>query len=333
MNLTEIWQELETGAPHDQLGRMERRIFSDSVVDLFASVQVRLSPATNRRALELLMPAQLAENLETPVNTRLVDVLLEPRGPSVAMVLALEDRGAEDLFASMCADVAAVTAAAPTVAAAVSAYAGRFERWRTMLKGSGRGLGPIQQRGLYGELLTLLDLISNLIGIDEAVTAWLGPDGKPRDFEVANVGIEVKTTATTEPQVAIINGERQLDDRGLRALTLVHHSVEIIRDGPNTLPALVARARNSAAGRASADVLEDRLVQSGYLDSHQPFYRRTGYLVRATKMFAVRDGFPRITETELDEGIGGVRYSLALAACSAFEIPGSSFETLLGPDR
>jgi hypothetical protein len=331
VNLASIWQELETGAPRNQHGRMERRIFSDSHADLFATVQVRVLPSANRRGLELVIPSGLAADLEPPASTRMVDVSVEPRGSDVAIVLALEDRDAEELFAAMCTDVASVAAAAANEAAAVTAYTARFERWRTMLQGNARGLGPTQQRGLYGELLTLLDPLARVIGIDEAVAAWLGPDGMPRDFEVANIGVEVKTTATNEPQVATINGERQLDDRGMRALRLIHHSIELVRDGSDTLPALVARAREEAAGSASAGILEDRLLQSGYIDHHQPFYRRTGYLLRGSRLFAVVDGFPRIVETDLRDGIGGVRYTLALSACAQFEIPFGSLETLLAP--
>ncbi len=111
---------------------------------------------------------------------------------------------------------------------------------------------------------------------------------------------------------------------------LVHHSVEILRDGRDTLPSLVSRVRKAAAGNPLAGVLEDRLIQSGYLDAHEPSYRRTGYLLRATEPFEVRDGFPRITETDLPNGIGGVRYTIAMAACAPFEVAMSSLTALLG---
>jgi hypothetical protein len=333
VNLAEIWRGLEAAAPKHRQGRMEQRILGESAVDLFATLEVSLAPAGTRRGLELVIARELTADLELSAGTRLVDVRVEPRDGESAVVLSLEERGAEELFAAMCVDVARVTAAAHDPGAAVAAYLGRFERWRTMLQGTGRGLSGPQQRGLYGELLTLLDPLAVVIGIDEAIGAWLGPDGAPRDFEVANVGIEVKTTATTEPQVAIINGERQLDDRGLRALTLIHHSVEIVRDGLDTLPSLVSRVRREAVGHPQAATLEDRLIQSGYNDAHEPFYRRTGYLLRASVPFDVRDGFPRITETDLPNGIGGVRYTVAMAACTPFEVAMSSLSALLGSTR
>ena len=333
MNLAAVWRELEESAPGTREGRMERRIFVDSPINLFATVQVRLRPGRNRRAVELVVAADVTRDLEPPAATRLVEVSTEPRsGEEVAIVLALEDPGAEDLFASLCADVAGSAAPATDEVTALRLYCGRFERWRRLLEGNARGLSAGRQRGLYGELLTLVDHLAPIVGVDEATLAWLGPDGAPRDFEVAGVGIETKATATNEPQVITIHGERQLDDRGLRALILVHHSLEPVRDGADTLPSLVDRARDRLSGHPASAVFEDRLLQSGYADVHAPFYRRTGYLVRDAAFFDVRPGFPRIVEADLADGIGRVTYALAVDACRHFRYDADPLTPLLDPD-
>ena len=85
-------------------------------------------------------------------------------------------------------------------------------------------------------------------------------------------------------------------------------------------PHIVADLRNVGAGHSEAGRFEDRLLQSGYLDIHEPLYRRTGYAVRRTSFFHVEHGFPRITEKDLVDGIGAVRYSLAIDACRDYEV-------------
>jgi len=330
MNLVEIWQELENDAPERQTGRMQRRLLPDASIELYATVQLRGVAKTSRRALELVVATASLDDIELPTPTELVDVLSEPRPPDrTAIILALDDAGAAELFAAMCSDVAIIAGAVGDEEAAATALCGRFERWRRMLQGGARGLAPHRQRGLYAELLTLHELLAPLVGLDEAILAWLGPEGAPRDFEIDNFGVETKSSAANEPQVVTINGERQLDDQGLRGLVLVHSSLEALRDGPQSLPAVVARLREAAGNRPAAGILEERLFQSGYLDLHAPMYRRTGYAVRRLSLFRVNATFPRIVETDLADGVGHVRYSLAIDACRDNEIDRATFEELL----
>jgi hypothetical protein len=189
-----------------------------------------------------------------------------------------------------------------------------------MLQGGPQGLAARRQRGLFAELLTIRDHLIPLVAFDEAVLAWRGPDGAPRDFELGGSAIEIKSSSANEPQVVLVHGERQLDDTELDALVLVHQSLEVLRDAGETLPHIVADLRRLGAAHPEAGTLADRLIQSGYLDIHEPLYRRTGYAVRRTSFFHVQHGFPRITEKDLVDGVGAVRYSLAIDACRDYEV-------------
>jgi hypothetical protein len=261
----------------------------------------------------------------------MVQASLERRGGDrSALVLGLEDPGARDLFASMAADVAAVTAGAGDDIEAVSAWMGRFAKWRRMLQGGGGGLTPQRQRGLFGELLLIRDTLIPSVGFDEALRAWGGPDGEPRDFQLHGLAIEVKTSAANEPQVVPVNGERQLDDSGLTSLTLVHYSFDIVRDAGESLSDLVMKLRALAEGSSEAGLLEDRLLQSGYIDDHVNLYRRIGYILRRRSLFRVGAGFPRIVEADLPDGVGAVRYRLAIDVCREFETSETELTELLG---
>ena len=70
----------------------------------------------------------------------------------------------------------------------------------------------------------------------------------------------MKSCAANEPQVVTINGERQLDESGTDSLYLVHVSLDIRSEGRETLPEMVASARELAAGSSVEGLLEDRLL-------------------------------------------------------------------------
>ena len=322
MNLVELWRELENRAPEERTGRMVQRIHPDSKVDLFVTIEVGGPGRGMRRALELQVADAALTQVDLPDGTRQVALSIDDRGEGrKALVLRLEDPGVGDIFAAMCADVAAATASCDTDAEAVGIWTGRFAKWRRMLQGSQQGLPPRRQRGLFAELLTIREHLVPAVGFDEAVMAWKGPDGAPRDFELGGSAVEVKSSSANEPQVVPVHGERQLDDIELDALVLVHQSLEVLRDAGESLPQIVGDLRMAGAMHAEAGMFEDRLIQSGYLDVHEPHYRRTGYAVRRTSFFHVQPGFPRITERDLVDGIGAVRYSLVIDACRDFEVP------------
>lgn len=331
MKLLELWIELERRAPHERVGRMVQRIHPESTVDLFATVEVRGGDLSPKRALELHVDRSALEWADVSAQTHQVSASIESRDSDrSALVLGLDDLAASDLFAAMCTDVAAATAVCAGDEDAVSAWLGRFAKWRKMLQGSSEGLAPRRQRGLFAELLTIRDHLIPRVGLDEAVRGWKGPDGAPRDFELHGCGIEVKSSAANEPQVVPVHGERQLDDSELDDLVLVHQSLEVLRDSGETLPTLVAELRDRADGLSEAATFEDRLLQSGYADVHEPLYRRTGYAIRRTSFFRVCQGFPRITEKDLVDGVGAVRYSLAIDACRDHEVAETIFAETLG---
>jgi len=326
-----LWEALEREAPHGSGGREERRVHPDSAIDLFLGVEIQPSPDRNRRTLELQVASDVVAGLTPPRGSRQVGVALRERaGGRSGLLLELQNPAAADLFAAVCEDVATTTAENTEEDEAVAAFIGRFAKWQRMIQVAPAGLSGERQRGLFGELITLRNYLIQKRGFDEAVRAWKGPDGAPRDFEIGGVGVEVKTSAANEPQVVTIHGERQLDGAGLRSLCMIHHSLEVVRDSGETLPDAVRTLRSLGEGLSEAGTLEDRLMQSGYADVHEPLYRRTGYVTRRISQFQVDEGFPRIVEADLADGVGSVRYSLAVDACRDFERGKDHLAGLLG---
>ncbi|MBK8293665.1 MAG: PD-(D/E)XK motif protein [Solirubrobacterales bacterium] len=259
--------------------------------------------------------------MDMPSGTKQVTVSIERRPEATALVFGLSEDGSKELFAAMAADVAASAASCDDPSRATEAWCGRYAKWRRMFEGSGRGLSVKRQMGLCSELLTLVEDLVPIVGFDSAVNAWIGPNGNPRDFEISGFGLEVKASGANEPQVVPISNERQLDDSELSGLVLLHRSFDIVRGGTQTLPEVVSRIRSLGDGMSAEGGLHDKLLASGYADENAELYRTTAFETKRTRMFDVRDGFPRITETQLLDGVGSVSYRLAIDACGDFEFP------------
>ena len=80
-------------------------------------------------------------------------------------------------------------------------------------------------------------------------------------------------------------------------------------------------------------MLDERLLQAGYLDAHVPRYEQVGYKVTELRSYRVSGEFPRIREAELRPGVGDVSYSVSVAACSAFAVDLTSVTALLALGR
>jgi hypothetical protein len=154
-------------------------------------------------------------------------------------------------------------------------------------------------------------------------SGWVGPSGAPQDFRLrGGTAIEVKTSIAREPQSVTINGERQLDDTNIARLFLVSVSIERLPGSGETLVQLVTSIRDSLEHHpVERQAFEDALSEAGYLAVHRERYSDFGFVIRNERSFQVREGFPRIIEAHLPEGVGQIDYRVSLSACASFARP------------
>jgi hypothetical protein len=317
MDLDALWIELETNLPHEASGYVRQRIHPESAADLLAVV----SNPGPQRALWLQTDAAAIEHLDEIQAARGVALSVIQGDGRSTVELRLTDPAAMDVFTALAVDVAETTAAAGDDQTAVRAFVGRFSRWMQLLQRAPQGLTGERQRGLFGELWFIRERLAPAVGPDDGIATWQAPGGVPHDFQAATGSVEIKTSAANQPQVVRVNGERQLDETGTPVLYLVHLSLDVHRDSGETLPEMVAGVRSLVAGGRGQPLFEDRLLASGYADLHTPLYAHTGYTLRQSSAFLVGDGFPRIVERDLPDGVGAVHYKLAIAACAPFSAP------------
>lgn len=319
MNLEELWTEMESAATPPGEGRLLRRIHPESHADLQVAL---LKPADDRMVLLTVPSTECPADDDLPSTRGARSSIGAPQHDGrVALELRLTDPGAREIFGALAGDVTEAASRAATDKGAVDAWITRLRRWQRLLaRLPNEGLGAEAQLGLYAELWTLREVLAPQVGIPEAVDAWTGPEPALHDFQHERAAVEVKSTASAQHQKLQISSERQLDDTGASALYVVHLSLDARQGGGETLPDIVGSLRQAARGTLAEAGLEDRLELAGYLDMHATRYR-TGYTPRRTSVYQVRAGFPRIVEQDLMDGVGDVRYSVAVTECRDFECP------------
>lgn len=318
----DLEQRLTAGA-----ARLQRRVYPHAPVRIL----VWAANPGPTRSLAMEAPRDSLLQVETMPEARGVLCILHPPGDTDtgALELQLSDTSASEVFGALAADVARHVAQSATPDEAVQAWLARLSLWQKLLARASQGLSPVRQRGLFAELWFLHSKLGAVVGLDDAVAAWQSTPNRSHDFQLRGGSIEVKSTIASQPQEVIINGERQLDETGTASLHLLHVSLDVHRESGTSLPDMVESLRTAVADRQCAPMLQDRLLEYGYLDMHEPKYRHTGYTVREHGYYRVGPGFPRLIETDLPPGVGGIRYVLAIAACSPFAQPENAVLGLL----
>ena len=135
-------------------------------------------------------------------------------------------------------------------------------------------------------------------------------------------GVETKSSAANEPQVVL--DQRRAPARRPRAAQsrLVHLSLEVLRDGRRDPPRHRARSlRRSRPDGPAEDLLEDRLLAQRLLRRPRAALYHDGYALRRLSLFMRWPAASReSTEDGLPDGVGRVRYRLAIDACRDHEV-------------
>lgn len=327
----QVWRNLELHA-RDTTGEgiLTLRVLPESPFDFYLGVQ---HPQTLRTLLIRIRRENVMNQSSFPRSKGFEirqTILPEDGNRSITIQLVPNGERYQEIFSRLAEDVVSNCSSQTSERAMIKALLLRLEMWHQFMDRFGPdGLNSTEQQGLYGEIRFIHDYLIPHLGNGLAVAAWTGPQRKPQDFQMAGIAVEVKTSIAGQHQVMRIAGEQQLDDTGLEALFLWHLSLRELRDGGRTLPEIIDAVREVIQDEAGASSAFERLlIMAGYLDEHREKYQ-TGYADRSVSIFRVRDGFPRITERSLISGVGDVRYSVTLAACSQFRISDEQFVTAI----
>jgi hypothetical protein len=182
-------------------------------------------------------------------------------------------------------------------------------------------LSTAAQIGLIGELFFLRDYLFQKYSFSESLVYWTGADKTNHDFQILNNAVEIKTTSGKQHKKFTISSERQLDNIGLEHLYLSLFSLNIHINMPDrTLPALIHELYAQMQDDPIATFqFQIKLAKYGYNEAFAEKYT-IGFSLTDVKFYEVTEGFPRLLQNNLPDGIGDLKYSVVVAACSPFEI-------------
>ena len=173
-------------------------------------------------------------------------------------------------------------------------------------------------QGLFGELQFLEECIDGPhVSIQAAIEGWQGPNGAPHDFIFGQSAVEIKSISGSYADSVRISTESQLtthlDTLHLRIIFL---AVDADCKAGLSLNDLIVRLKEKTKDSDLVRVFEERLAKVGYVDI--PEYDFPCFSVVQTRIYEVRDGFPRITPESLAPGISEVSYCIAFSSIAGY---------------
>ncbi|WP_210203065.1 PD-(D/E)XK motif protein [Pseudaminobacter soli (ex Li et al. 2025)] len=300
------WSGLEAGKVDT------RRVSASAKWNWFWAVMPRADVALVLQLTDLPSPAPdlpKLRNLEIRFQTL-------PGGP--ILYIRLTDNGQLELFETLCRDVIAAGELAETEPEALERAIGRTFRWHYLLRGGKpEALSEEAQKGLIGEIEVLKLLMAN-IGAKSALTAWTGPSGAPKDFELKADCIEVKARRGASQPFVKISNEFQLADVPDRRLWLAILAVDKVQPPHGrTLTEHVVEVTDLLERTEPSAIMywDLHLADAGYDALHD--YSTWRWIASPPDFHTITEGFPRIA-TPVPLGVSGVTYALALSACAPF---------------
>ncbi|NPC91931.1 PD-(D/E)XK motif protein [Bacillus sp. WMMC1349] len=195
-------------------------------------------------------------------------------------------------------------------------------KWQAFFsKNSTTGMSEQQQQGLLGELTFIYQALKSTSSPRKIISSWYGADKEKIDFQIGNVGIEIKTSSAGRPYRVTISAEDQLEtsqeidlylycimlERSKRLGVTILDIIKDIRLLLNEYPDVLLEFNNKLfiCGIIEPNLNEGKLIK---------------FIVKDTFYFTVEAEFPRITKSILPLGILNVKYQLSLDSCNSFQV-------------
>lgn len=234
-----------------------------------------------------------------------------------AICVILETDTLIDLFSFLCEDLIERIEAKPNEYLKILGE--RLILWKKLFEAqSPTGLSLEDQRGLWGEIRFISDLLEKGMAAQDAINSWKGPKGMPKDFSTQLSDIEIKTSIQSNHPKITINGAEQLTKNQDKNLFLVCYQIQESQLGTSLLE-IINNLQSSLEGTPTA-LLEfnETLFLTGFFNCALEEYNIPKYSLKETKFFNVIEGFPRLSIDTVPEGIGDLRYTITLSSLSNF---------------
>ncbi len=150
---------------------------------------------------------------------------------------------------------------------------------------------------------------------------WTGSERTNHDFQIGNNAVEIKTITGKQHKKITVSSEKQLDATGLDCLFLCLFTINIHENMPDrTLPTVINEMKSQFADDQIATFqFQVKLAKYGYDDAMADQYT-IGFSLVESQCYQVVEGFPRLLQKDLPSGVGDIKYTVAVSACTPFEM-------------
>lgn len=320
MKIDTIWEELEKDESF-QTGLLYKRYSAKVKPDVF----VALKAPEKLRCISFRITSSF--NFDTDQLNKFREIKLEVLNDTKNLnkqflLILLLNAQHKDIFSTLCQDLVCGVSEIIDENILIDKLVERLIKWQSLFEKLGpQGLSDDAQRGLFGELIFLRKYLSNSSDIVKCINTWMGPEKAIQDFQYSNWAVEVKTTHGKNHQKIHVSSERQLDDSIIPNIFLFHLSLDIRMEYGETLNIIIEDIFNILYENSLAtNLFKLKLIESGYFDIHKKLYEDIGYTIRQENIYSVIGDFPRITEKQIPNGVGDVKYSIILTESESWRI-------------
>ncbi|MCH4296330.1 PD-(D/E)XK motif protein [Shewanella sp. 3B26] len=239
------------------------------------------------------------------------------------LVLSLEKQVDRDLFERLCRGLILALEKAADSASSLAVSMDHIRRWKVFFSGCVQRLTANEVRGLYSEIVFLMELIDRGRAVNTAVESWLGPERSHQDFMFGNTAVEVKSLSGSERNSIRISSEDQLETLKEELFLRIYRLSNLAdAEGACSLNEIIRAARSRLSDNEAIEAFDLKLVAYGY--APLPDYDEPRFVVSDLCTYRVRDGFPRIIRSQLTSGIDQVAYDIKLETIAQFKCDNSA---------
>ena len=238
------------------------------------------------------------------------------RDGTYALSFLLKYPTLDELFVKLCWDL---MEASRETGQPLKKLIDQYKKWQRLLQQIRDGiLSASVQKGLIGEMLFLRSRVV-CDGETTAITGWVGPEGSDQDFNYDHFWAEVKTTTIAGTAVTI-SSLQQLDrtDNGYLIVYFMDPTDSVGLQSIS-LDEAVKSVLDLLKDDAVKNQFECKLARVGYQHRDAEKYHEHKYRCASNTIFAVSDGFPRLTKSYVPAEVVGAKYDLNLPALERFQ--------------
>jgi hypothetical protein len=233
------------------------------------------------------------------------------------LVLTLDRQVDRDIFGGFCRSLSTAVEQATDSASALSVALTHIRRWKAFLSGGAQRLSVDEVRGLFAELVFLLEILDQDFMPKASVEAWIGSELSQHDFELANAAVEIKSLSGAERNAVRISSEDQLETMK-EHLFLRIYRLSALPESPavRTLNDIVREVEDRLDSEA-IPAFDRKLALRGY--APLPDYDEHAFVISEVRTYLVAGEFPRVVRSRLAVGIRAVSYEIELEHIAPYQ--------------